>query len=459
MPPRAPGKWKSYLNAKDFVRIQDVSFRIVAPPPKIVKKVIKGRPTSASMDGDLSGGPGDLSGGSSDNSGEGGASRKDKKAAGDNSGSGTKKKKRRKMGQAARAAEDSSGGASKKKKQGTGSQSDRPGSAGDYSRGSDGSDHSDGATPNDASGAVAKSTDFGLEVEVREEPTEDHIILDHPWLLPDVYNIEVYKVLPRIFYYQPLFYLKRQFIASYPVQKTAAIAAITLHKYASFLTWLQSSFDEESDSFAAMQAKIESSQQSRDKWLTISHTIVQMSFDFTLRRQVFSLLAKIYGISAKLLKFLRSFVKSAGGEESPYEYWKRSLDKTDVVCILDKGNDRTEVIGEFKLDLGAPAEIMREFIRRAFRTQLNATIGESFLFFKVDPDTAEEEILLRENEYKTYSKTFCFERTDAKTMNTAMTILIIPDPKRGRVLIPEFAAETPEEAESQEMQSLLVSTK
>jgi hypothetical protein len=414
--------------------------------------VIAARPSSASSDrsSDSEGGGKDKDGKKTEDNKEAGADA----SGGNTSGSGGTKKRRRKL---ARPADDSSGAGSKKKKAVTGTV--RPDSA--LSEGSESSaDHSGSDHETSGSGAK-KSNTFQLELEIRETATEDHITLDHPWLLPDCYNVECYKILPHIFYYKPLFFLKRQFIGTYPVQKAAAIAAITLHKYASFLTWLQSSFDDESDAFASLQAKINNAQQSRDAWLALSRTIVQMSYDFTLRRQVFSLLYKFFGATAKTVKFLRSLVKNAAGgkAESAFDYWKRSMEKVDVVCILDKGNGRTETIGEFKLDLKAPCDIMREIIRRAFRTQLNASIGESFLFFKVDPDTAEEEILLRENEFKTYSKTFCFEKTDAKTMVTSMAILIIPDPQRGRVLIPEFAAETEEDQEQGEMQELLVSTK
>jgi hypothetical protein len=376
-----------------------------------------------------------------------GESKKDADLSGNNSGSGGTKKRRRKLARS----EDSSGGA-KLKKSGTGI---RPDSAL-----SESSDHSQSEGQTGSTGATATNA-HGLEVEVRETVTADHIVLDHPWLLADAYDIEIYKVLPRVFYYRPLFFLRRQLLASYPVQKTAAVCATTLHKYAAFLAWLQSSFDDESDAYASLQAKITSTQEARDRWLTISRTIVQMSFDFTLRRQVFGILYKFYGVTAGTIKFLRGLMKNAAGgaAETPYEYWKRSMEKVDVLCIIDKGNGRTETVGEFKLDLKAPADIMREFIRRAFRTQLNATFGESFLFFKVDQDTAEEEILLREDEFKTYSKTYCFEKTDAKTMVTSMAILIIPDPNRGRVLIPEFEAESAEEAEAGELQELLVSTK
>lgn len=444
MPPKPPGKWRQFLNAYDFIRIEGAQFR-VSISISIAQKNLKGSSSSK--------------GAMSDNSiNSGGDEEVERDNSGDFSGSAAtpSRKRRRKLSRKDGAVgDDDSGSTSRKKKEGTGV-SQRPSSA--HSDGSDGtSNHGD-----DTSGAWAKkevnANPFGLELEVRGETTMDHITLDHPWMLGDVYNIEVYRVMPRVFYYKPLFFARRQIVQSYPVQKTVAIAAITLHKYAGFLEWLQSNFDEESETFASIGKKVQHSREMRDQWLKLSRTIVQMSYDFALRRYVFSILYKVYGTTAGIVKLLRGLVKtaSAATSETPFDYWKRSMEKVEVVCILDKGNDNCTVLGEFKLDLKAPVDIMREFIRREFREKLNTSVGESFLFFKVDPDTAVEEILLKENEFKTYSKAFCFEKTDSKTMVTSMAVLIIPDPKRGRVLIPEFAAEEDAgEKQNEELEQLL----
>lgn len=445
MPPKPPGKWKQHLQESDFVRINGAQFRIVRsmmPPKKGASKKGMSSKNAAS----------DNSTNSADDSTR--VKEKDKDNSGDFSGSAPSKKKRRKLGSRKDGEDDSASTSKKKKKEGT---SQRPSSA--HSDGSDGhSSQGEDSEGNIKSGANKTANPFGLELELRTETTEDHITLDHPWLLGDVYNMEVYRVMPRVFYYKPLFFARRQIVQSYPVQKAVAIAAITLHKYSGFLEWLQTNFDDESETFASIGKKVQHNRDKRDQWLVLSKTIVQMSYDFTLRRNVYSTLAKVYRTGASIIKLLRGLVKtaSAGTTESPFEYWKRSMEKVDVVCIIDKGGDNSTVLGEFKLDLKAPVEIMREFIRREFRTQLNTTIGESFLFFKVDPDTSAEEILLKENEYKTYAKTFCFEKTDAKTMVTSMTVLIIPDPNRGRVLIPEFAATDEEEKKNEEMEQLLV---
>jgi len=101
---------------------------------------------------------------------------------------------------------------------------------------------------------------------------------------------------------------------------------------------------------------------------------------------------------------------------------------------------------------------MREAIYRNFRDELNKTIGQSFIFHKTDPGTLEEDVCLREDEFKTYIKTYCIEKTDKKTMMTALTVVIIEDKERGRALIPEFNIENNKDNdknEIEEMQKLL----
>jgi hypothetical protein len=323
-------------------------------------------------------------------------------------------------------------------------------------KGSSGVNSGDLSDSSAAFKALAKQMQ-GMDQELREEATEQHITLDRVWLLDDAEGIEVYKVLPRIFYYKPLFYLRRQLVALYPVQKVVAISAIMLHKHAAMLDWLAKNFDEKGATYASLKLKIHRSLENRDKWLLLSRSIVQMSYDFTLRRKVFAILVSVYRASTKTIKFLRGLLKSAGGgkPETPYEYWKRSLEKTDLVCIMDKGGGGITILGEFKMDLKAPVEIMRENIYRDFRDELNKIVGESFLFAKLDPDSGDEIVLKREEEFKTYAKDFCFKRTDAKTMITLMTAMIVSDPSRGRVIIPEFAAMTEEEREDEEKRKLL----
>lgn len=56
-------------------------------------------------------------------------------------------------------------------------------------------------------------------------------------------------------------------------------------------------------------------------------------------------------IGAMGFRFVRGIIKSAvlSSDESPWEFWQRSMSKTDIVCMYDKGNDVLLILGEIKL--------------------------------------------------------------------------------------------------------------
>lgn len=129
--------------------------------------------------------------------------------------------------------------------------------------------------------------------ELIEEYTDDHIKLDRPYMMDDIYDIDIYKVLPRIFYYQPIFYLLHQIIEFYPIQKIIAILAITQHKYIQLLERLKSNFDEENENYHSLQVSIKKVQQRKYKFLNSSRSIVQMNYGFTLQRRIYAVLKTI----------------------------------------------------------------------------------------------------------------------------------------------------------------------
>jgi len=56
-------------------------------------------------------------------------------------------------------------------------------------------------------------------------------------------------------------------------------------------------------------------------------------------------------IGAVGFRYLRGIIKSAvlSSEESPWEFWQRSMTKSDILCVYDKGNDVLVTLGEIKL--------------------------------------------------------------------------------------------------------------
>lgn len=278
------------------------------------------------------------------------------------------------------------------------------------------------------------------ETELIEKCTENHISLDRPWLLPDAFAIEAYKGVTPVFYLRPYYALKRFLQGTYPAQKFAQIMAIRWHKISLWCDYLATFFDDESSSRAYYQRLSLASLENKYYWLSMSHTVVNMSYDFTLRKNAAKYVYKLGKSIYSLVKLVRSAVKTANAaaNETPYEYWQRSLAKVEIRAYLETGPDQEVVLGEFRMDLAAPVEIMREYLYRTFRETLNKTVGESFLFLQIDVENEHEHILPRDDEYKTRSKLFAIKKTDPKTLETFLSVTLVRDKERARVLIPEM---------------------
>jgi hypothetical protein len=430
-----PGKWGELLGVLDFITIQGGSYRVCVPVNALKKKRPASASSAISYEGEMKVGSG----------------KSDRETGRKQASYGRKKR----PGSKGSSKEGSVSGRSGSSKVGTAIDSSKDNEA--KARAAREAEEAEAREAKEEAEAPLSLFDS----ELVEAFTDNHITLDRPWLLDDVFFVEIYKKMPRILYYKPLFFAARKGLQSYPLQKATAVLAVTHHKYGRLLQWLSANFEEDSDRFASLQRQALRAHLTRDEWLQLSESIVQMSFDFTMRRQLWSTLMIFYAITASGVRRLRGITKSLGvaSKETPFEYWKRSNDKTDISVVYDKGNDVTSILGPIKMDLKAPVEIMREYVMRAFRLQLNPTIGSSFLFFKLDKDTLKEVVLSRTQEFKTYSKDFCFEKTDNKTMLTVMTVLITADASRGRVTIPEYEALKDEDGEDnkalEEMENLL----
>ena len=140
--------------------------------------------------------------------------------------------------------------------------------------------------------------------ELIEECTDDHIKLDRPYMMDDIYDTDIYKVLPRIFYYQPFFYLRRKLIETYPSQKFIAIMAITQHKYSALLERFRDNFDAESESYSSLQKRIDFAKKKKYDYLNSSRSIVQMNYGFTLQKRVFAVLKTIV-LTGTMIMFIK----------------------------------------------------------------------------------------------------------------------------------------------------------
>jgi len=65
-------------------------------------------------------------------------------------------------------------------------------------------------------------------------------------------------------------------------------------------------------------------------------------------------------IGAVGFRFVRGIIKSAvlSSNESTWDYWQRSMSKTDIVCMYDKGNDVLLTLGEIKLVMTTMVTVM-----------------------------------------------------------------------------------------------------
>lgn len=159
---------------------------------------------------------------------------------------------------------------------------------------------------------------------------------------------------------RPIRFLEKLLIRFYPVQKIIAILAITSHKSGLFLRLLASLFDQDSSYNMRLISYAKRLENTRDGWLHMSRSPVEMSFDFELRRQLFVLLHVVFRLLVRLFKLLRYLSKLlTAKKETPYDFWQKSLTKSEINCVLDLGGEEFQTIGEFRLDLEAPCDVLQ----------------------------------------------------------------------------------------------------
>lgn len=428
-----PGEWRKKLRTGDQIYIDNATFTVSVP--LIAKKRLKAKTTPTD---------------------------------GNNSASASASNTARNA--------DSSGGANADNSNNLDASSSRPTTAQDRSNIDDPTDNSRSRSrPGTSDGRNASSGGGGKtnggggdaddedeeEKEFMEPYTDDHIPLDRPWILPDTFGIDAYKKVTPIFYMRPYYFVKKLVIASYPFQKFAQIMGINWHKVAAMCEYIAEFFDEESPSRPYYLSLAMSATDKKHFWLKMSKTVVNMSYDFNLRKNAYRHVRRMGKLLYSIVKMIRNLVKAANNAvtETPYEYWQRSLEKTDIRVFYEIAAETEIVLGEFRMDLSAPLEIMREYIYRNFRDKLNETVGESFLFLQIDEDSEMEKILPRDDEFRTPSKSFAVKRTDNKTFETFLAVTIIRDQARARVLIPDLNAapanDDDEEQGDEEEESLL----
>ena len=83
-----------------------------------------------------------------------------------------------------------------------------------------------------------------------------------------------------------------------------------------------------------------------------------MSFDFALRRWLFSMIGWLLRMLLKLFKLLYSLRKLLRAKrETPYDFWQKSLTKSEIQCVLDMGGEEFRPVGELRMDMEAPCDV------------------------------------------------------------------------------------------------------
>lgn len=443
------GEWKKFLKTDDKIYIQGHKFSICAPmvtKKKLSKNRKKRRGGSASSSRPGSGATSDSGGG--DSSGRPSTAGSQASSQGESSdGEGKSTKRSRRRSYYSSEGEDEAEEEKKKERERKAKLQEIPDL--DNLDMETGGSMSGKSSTSSKKSTVDQKVDMshvirpGMETEVMvEDITLDHITLDRPWLFEDTEIIEVFKVIPRVFYVRPWIGLKDLALRTYPVQKVTAILAITMHKISKLMDRLSGFFDEESNQRVKLGNLSIKAMRTKYYWLSFSYSIVQMSYDFTLRRRFAGVLYSFFKVFSSAVKTAYNLYKTltTSTKETPFEYWSRSLEKEEVLCYYMLSPENVILLGEIKMDLKAPLEITREYIQRNFREKLNETVGESFLFMKLDPDNGIDLILPRDDEFRTAAKDYNLVKTDSKTFISQPSITVCKDRDRGRVFIPEYQA-------------------
>lgn len=238
--------------------------------------------------------------------------------------------------------------------------------------------------------------------------------------------------------------MERNLQKMYAFQKGCAIMAITKHKQGRLNDTIGGFFDEESS--IGNWFRSHNKYEQRDNWLKYSYSTVEMSYDFSFRRKCGRSLIRtgrtIRSIANNVVRVIAKFKKENQSREmTPYEKWQGSANKSNVIVMYKKDKHLPgTTLGDLRVDLQAPLDIMREYIQRNYRDKLNQTCGDSFEFF-IELKNGKSKLLDRTKEPGTYSEDFAPFIMNHSTMVGAATIIIVAQDNVKPKIIPEFIDE------------------
>ena len=166
-----------------------------------------------------------------------------------------------------------------------------------------------------------------------------------------------------------------------------------------------------------------------------------MSYDFTLRRQIFRTGRTAVRIGVIAGRAIHNMIKKrqAAIPKNPYMEWEESPNKEQVMVYFelfeDAEDDELVELGQINMDLKAPVDVLREYVRRNFREMLNQSTGDSFSFKKVG---VKSEIVPRSEEAKKYTKDLVQNKMNRATMESVTCVLLVAEPGAKPVIIDEI---------------------
>jgi hypothetical protein len=218
--------------------------------------------------------------------------------------------------------------------------------------------------------------------------SHDFICLDRPWMLDDTEYKSVYKMVPHKFYAKPVVAAAKAVLTSWAPQKAIQIHAINTHNSARLSAYLSTLFDAESDTGMRLKERSAELQAKRDNILRLSRQVVDMNYDFTMRRKFWKLCKSRAEAFVRFLRMMKSRADAASGDEAAalnFEVWDASENKVPIAIWLESPTAVDEKLGEVIMDLGAPIYVLRLYMYRddAIRARLNELQGVNFQFFVV----------------------------------------------------------------------------
>ena len=227
--------------------------------------------------------------------------------------------------------------------------------------------------------------------------------------------------------------------SSQPVQMSVTAAVLILSKIHRYMLRGADRLDDETEGEAKadLRARAAEIEERLNYFMKYSRDMINLNnHGYTLRliSKALRFLGRLVIAGAKAFaQSIREMMKNV--QTDPFDIWDSSGDKDKITVHLEDEFDDRIRLGEISIDIDAPLSVMRLYLQRYMREDLNEKCGDSFLFL-ADIEGAES-ILHREEEEKTDTRIYV-NRSEDESGKVSLSIRIMRDRSAELVLIPEF---------------------